>query len=61
MLTAVSSFSTFTPDNDPYNEHDFGAVDAEGERFFRKIDYYNSDCRAGSVGPSDSRVTTRAS
>lgn len=59
LLTTVSSFSAFTPDNDPYSERDFGAIDTEGERFFWKIDYYNSDCTAGSDDPSDPMVTTR--
>lgn len=59
LLDDVRTFSAFTPDNDPHGEHDFGTVDAEGERFFWKIDYYNSDCTAGSDDPSDSSLTTR--
>lgn len=33
----------FESDNDPYGEHDFGAVTLKGERFFWKIDDYGPD------------------
>ena len=35
----VSHFDAFTPDNDPYGEHDFGSIDLDGEKLFWKIDY----------------------
>jgi hypothetical protein len=51
---AVETFATFTPDNDPHQEHDFGAVDVRGIRCFWKIDYYDSPaCEFGSEDPSD--------
>ena len=34
ILQAVAAFDSFHADNDPYGEHDFGAVDVEGERLF---------------------------
>lgn len=40
LLQAVSTFRDFTKDNDPYGEHDFGAVELDGARYFWKIDYY---------------------
>jgi len=39
LARLVSEFSDFSEDNDPYNEHDFGAVEMGGDRFFWKIDY----------------------
>ncbi len=36
----VQTFDAFTPDNDPYGEHDFGAFDFERQRLFWKIDTY---------------------
>ena len=33
----------------------FGAVEIHGERFFWKIDYYNSALEAGSEDPADPR------
>jgi hypothetical protein len=58
-LTAVRDFDSFTADNDPYGEHDFGALKVAGERLFWKIDYYDRDRRYGSPDPADPAVTTR--
>ena len=58
-IAAVRSFNTFTKDNDPWGEHDFGAVEIEGERVFWKIDAYNPDCTAGSEDPANPGVTHR--
>lgn len=59
VLTAVEAFDTFTPDNDPYGEHDFGSVRVDGTLVFWKIDYYDRTMEAGSPDPSDPDVTTR--
>ncbi len=58
-LTAVRDFDSFTADNDPYEEHDFGALKVVGERMLWKIDYYDRDRRYGSPDPADPAVTTR--
>jgi hypothetical protein len=56
----VETFDDFTPDNDPYGEHDFGALDHAGHRIFWKIDYYaRSDPSFGSEHPEDPAQTTR--
>jgi major membrane immunogen (membrane-anchored lipoprotein) len=55
----VETFNAFTPDDDPYGEHDFGAFDHRGEKIFWKIDYYNKDLRFGSEDPADASKTTR--
>ncbi len=34
LLIAVEDFDAFTPDNDPYAEHDFGVIKLEGTRSF---------------------------
>ena len=60
VMTAIQSFDDFSEDNDPYKEHDFGAVEHEGERFFWKIDYYNKfNPDEGSYDPADPVVTNR--
>jgi hypothetical protein len=59
VLTAVRDFDCFTADNDPYNEHDLGALKVAGERMLWKIDYYDRDRRYGSPDPADPAVTTR--
>ena len=53
LLQKVRSFETFSEDNDPHAEHDFGAVDEAGERFFWKIDYYDRKTEFGSPDPAD--------
>ena len=50
---------TFAEDNDPYAEHDFGAVSLDGEKIFWKIDYYDLERRYGSTDPSDPDATSR--
>jgi len=55
----VELFNDFTPANDPYGEHDFGAIEHEGERIFWKIDYYDKRCEYGSEDPADPSQTTR--
>jgi hypothetical protein len=59
ILEAVAKFDTFDQDNDPYGEHDFGALEVEGERLFFKIDYYDHDLSAHSPDPADPSVTKR--
>ena len=55
----VETFDTFTPDNNPHGERDFGSFDHNGERIFWKIDYYDKACEYGSEDPSDPSRTTR--
>jgi hypothetical protein len=55
----VETFDTFTPDNDPHGERDFGAFEHNGERIFWKIDYYARDMQHGSEDASDPGQTVR--
>jgi len=48
----VREHDSFTEDNDPYGEHDFGSFDLAGKRLFWKIDYYDIDLR-GWCDPMD--------
>lgn len=59
LLKAVRAFAAFDSDNDPHGEHDLGAIDQEGTRYFWKIDYYDADFVAGSPDPADPDVTRR--
>ena len=52
-------FDAFTPDNDPYGEHNFGSITLEDTTFFWKIDYYDLDLHMHSPDPSDETVTAR--
>lgn len=62
LTKLVQEFSDFTEENDPHQEHDFGAFDFRNTRCFWKIDYYDSrdgDIAAGSPDPSDAQRTSR--
>jgi hypothetical protein len=59
LLNRVRRFDVFTADNDPRGEHDFGAFDDGGERFFWKIDYYGREMEFASPDPADPGVTLR--
>ncbi len=59
VLAAVRAFDAFTPDNDPWDEHDFGALDIEGERIFFKLDYFDLTRAFHSIDPADPAVTER--
>ncbi|WP_371229910.1 DUF3768 domain-containing protein [Roseovarius sp. 2305UL8-3] len=58
-VQAVRSFEAFSEDNDPWGEHDFGAVQVQGEKVFWKIDYYTPDLSAGSENPANEGITHR--
>ncbi|WP_245710820.1 DUF3768 domain-containing protein [Citreimonas salinaria] len=59
LLQALRSFNEFSEDNDPYGEHDFGAVTVGDDRFFWKIDYYDTDLAGHSPDATDPAVTRR--
>lgn len=55
----VELFNDFNEENDPYGEHDFGAIDHNGEKIYWKIDYYDPDLKYGSEDPADPNQTAR--
>lgn len=59
VLEKVQAFDAFGPANDPYDEHDFGSFDHNGEVIFWKIDYYDLDLSMRSPDPADPNVTIR--
>ena len=59
IMEKVRGFDTFTPDNDPYGEHDFGALEHQGQRIFWKIDYYAPGLEGHSEDPADPSKTVR--
>ncbi len=61
IVYAIAVYDDFCEANDPYEEHDFGAVDAEGARIFFKIDYFDKSLRHHSPDPSNPNVTERGS
>ena len=59
ILKTIEVYDNFCHANDPHEEHDFGAFEAEGNRIFFKIDYYDSTLTVHSPDPSDPSVTQR--
>ena len=59
ILDLVKRFDDFSERNDPFGEHDFGAIEYEGNTVFWKIDYYDLDLMNHSPDPSDPHVTRR--
>ncbi len=59
VAKAVSKFDTFTPENDPHQEHDFGSIEVGNHKVFFKIDYYDLELKMHSPDASDPDVTTR--
>ena len=60
IVSLVQNFDNFTPDNDPYGEHDFGSFDYKGEKILWKIDYYDRfNTHFASENPADISKTLR--
>lgn len=68
VLAAVQAFDAFDKGNDPWAEHDFGAIDIEvgksgnggpTERIFFKIDYYDLERARHAENPADPDKTER--
>ena len=59
IVKTIAVFDDFCHANDPYEEHDFGSFEAEGETIFFKIDYYDRTLTHHSPDPADPSVTER--
>ena len=56
---AVAAFDTFSENNDPHGEHDFGTFDLDGEKLFWKVDYFDRSLKWGSPDPANPALTHR--
>jgi hypothetical protein len=59
VLRGVTNFTDFGPDNDPHQQHDFGAIEIDGIKIFWKIDYYDLTLTYHSPDASNPKVTRR--
>jgi hypothetical protein len=59
VFDAVSRFTDFTPDNDPWGEHDCATLKVGDISVIWKIDYYDRSRRIHSPDPADPKVTVR--
>ena len=59
IFAAISAFSAFSEDNDPWGEHDCATLDVKGHRVIWKIDYYDRSRTYHSPDAADPKVTVR--
>jgi hypothetical protein len=59
IVKTIAVFDDFCHANDPHQEHDFGAFDADGQQVFFKIDYFDESLSYHSPDPADPSVTKR--
>ena len=59
VFVAVRDFDDFNEDNDPFQTHEFGMVDVDGERIMFKLDAYDENLEYGSPNPANPEVTRR--
>ena len=59
VLRLVKEFDTFTHDDDPFKEHDFGAFDFKDIKYFWKIDYYDNDLKFLSEDKTNAEKTIK--
>jgi hypothetical protein len=59
IVKTIAVYDEFCYANDPYDEHDFGALEADGAVIFFKIDYYDKALTYHSPDPSDPSATER--
>ena len=59
IIEAVQSFNNFTPENDPYGEHDFGKIIYDETSIYFKIDYYDPSLQYHSEDKTDLEKTVR--
>jgi hypothetical protein len=59
IVKTIAVYDDFCHANDPHEEHDFGAFQADGQTIFFKIDYFDKSLTYHSPDPSDPAVTER--
>jgi Protein of unknown function (DUF3768) len=59
IVKTIAVFDDFCHANDPHQEHDFGAFDADGHRVLFKIEYYDESLTYHSPDPADPAVAKR--
>ena len=59
IVKTITVYDDFCHANDPYEEHDFGAFEADGHVIFFKIDYYDKTLTCHSPDAANQSVTER--
>jgi hypothetical protein len=59
IVKTIAVYDEFCHANDPYEEHDFGSFEVDGQTIFFKIDYFDKALASHSPDPTDPSVTER--
>jgi Protein of unknown function (DUF3768) len=59
IVKTITVYDDFCHANDPHQEHDFGAFEADGHVIFFKIDYFDKTRTCHSPDAADRSVTER--
>lgn len=59
VFARVAAFDSFTPDNDPWGEHDCALLTVDGVKVLWKIDYFDRSRRFRSPDPANPNLTVR--
>ena len=59
IVKTIAVYDDFCQANDPHQEHDFGAFEADGQQVLFKIDYFDKSLMYHSSDPADPSVTER--
>jgi hypothetical protein len=59
IVKTIAVYDDFCHAIDPYEEHDFGSFEVDGQTIFFKIDYYDKALAFHSSDPADPSVTER--
>lgn len=59
IVKTIAVFNSFCYENDPYEEHDFGLFEVDGQTLIFEIDYFDHTLTRHSPDPADPSVTER--
>lgn len=59
LLQDIRAYNAFTPQTDPWGEHDFGSLEFRGRKIFWKFSYYDRASMYHTPDASDAERTTR--
>ena len=59
IVKTIAVYDDFCHAHDPYEEHDFGSFDVDGQTIFFKIDYFDPTLTYHSDDPADPTITHR--
>lgn len=59
VLKMVRDFDEFDDEGNPFQEHDFGAFDFNGQRYGFRFEYFDPSMCRGASDPTDIELTRR--